>query len=373
MPVPYPAATSAPPDESTRATALRVGLVGYGLAGTTFHAPFITTTPGLTLAAVVTRDAERRAQAMRAHPGVRVVDSVDALLAQADALDLVVVASPNRSHGPVARAALDAGLGVVVDKPLTPTADEALALVRHARARRRMLTVYQNRRWDGDFVTLQALLREGALGDVHRFETRFERWRPVPKGGWREAGDPAEGGGLLLDLGSHLVDQALLLFGAATHVCAELERRRDGMAVEDDVFLSLAHASGVRTHVWLSAVAAQGGPRFRVLGSRAAWVKHGLDPQEAALKASVAAGSEGWGMEDPSAWGTLGTDDAHERRPTARGDYGGFYAGVVAALRDGAPPPVDPMDAVRTLAVLDAARASARDGGFVRIATPGEP
>jgi predicted dehydrogenase len=342
---------------------LRVGLVGYGLAGSAFHAPIIAATPGLRLSAVVTRDPGRRDQARAEHPGARLVDDADAVWSAPDALDLVVLATPNRTHVPLARAAIAAGLPVVVDKPLAPTAAEARALVEEAERRGVPLSVYHNRRWDGDVLTLRRLLADGAVGEPWRFESRFERWRPALRGGWRESEDPAEGGGLLLDLGTHLVDQALLLFGPVAHVHAELDRRRPGAAVEDDVFVALTHASGVRSHLWASATAGQPGPRFRLLGSRGAYVKHGLDPQEAALRAGGARpGSAGWGEEPREAWGLLGADDDLRPVRTEAGAYQRFYEGMAAAVRDGAPLPVDPWDAVRGLEILEAARRAAGRG-----------
>jgi scyllo-inositol 2-dehydrogenase (NADP+) len=185
---------------------IRVGLIGYGLAGSVFHAPLIAATPGMRLAMIVTSNPERVEAARAAHPAAAIVDSAERLWERADGLDLVVVASPNRTHVSLARAALAAGLPVVVDKPLAATADEGRALVDEARRLGLMLTVFQNRRWDGDFLTVRRLIAEGALGEVRRFESRFERWRPQPKTGWREQGDPAEAGGTLYDLGSHLVD-----------------------------------------------------------------------------------------------------------------------------------------------------------------------
>jgi predicted dehydrogenase len=345
---------------------LRVGLVGYGLAGASFHAPLIATTPGLRLTAVVTRDAGRRRQAAADHPGVRLVDDAAALWAGSPAqVDVVVVASPNRTHVPLARAALDAGLPVVVDKPLAATVAEARALVAHAAARGRLLTVFQNRRWDGDFLTVGRLLAEGALGTVHRFESRFERWRPTPKPGWRERGDAEEAGGLLFDLGSHLVDQACVLFGPVRHVYAELERRRPGVQVDDDGFVALTHASGVRSHLWVSAVAAGPAPRMRVLGSAGSYTKHGLDVQEEALRAGRRPDGPDWGTEPHDRWGVLAGDDGERPVPTERGDYGRYYAALVATLRDGAPVPVDARDAVAGLAVIEAARRSAATGAVV--------
>ena len=332
---------------------LRVALLGYGLAGSVFHAPYIAAADGLELAAVTTRDPERRRSAEERYPGVLVLDSPDNVFERAADFDLVVVATPNRMHVPNALAAFEAGLPVVVDKPLTPTADEARRLVDAADERGLMLTVFQNRRWDGDFLTVRQLVGEGALGTVHRFESRIDRWRPQLTGAWRE--QAAEAGGLLLDLGTHLVDQALQLFGPAELVHAEIDVRRAGAEVEDDVFLALAHESGERSHLWMSLVAAQPGPRFRVLGDRAAYVKHGEDPQEAALRAGRTPGDPGWGEEPPEAWGLLGAEEVSPV-PTVPGNYTAFYDGVARALLEGGPPPVDPADAVDVLELLEAAR-----------------
>ena len=345
----------------------RVAVVGYGVAGEFFHAPLIAVTPGLRLAAVVTGNPERGRKAAREHPGVRVVASSEELWAQASELDLVVIASPNRTHVPLARAAIDRGLAVVVDKPLAPSAAEGRELVDAARHHGVLLTVYQNRRWDGDFLTLRRLVGEGALGDVVRFESRFDRWRPVPREGWRERGSPDEAGGLLYDLGSHLIDQALLLFGPVRDVYAELDRRRPGVEVDDDAFVSLTHASGVRSHLHASVLAAEPGPRFRALGNRGAYVKHGLDVQEAALRAGARPGQAGWGEEPRERWGYLADGTAATSVRTEPGAYQHFYAAVAAALADGSPPPVDPLDAVAGLHVIEAAQRSARERRVVAI------
>lgn len=346
---------------------IRVALLGYGLAGAVFHAPFLAGVSGLRLDAIVTRDPQRVAAARRDHPGAGVLDSADAVWARAEDFDLAVVATPNRAHVSLARAALGVGLSVVVDKPLAADAASARELVDEADRRGVMLTVFQNRRWDGDFLTVQRLMREGALGEVSRFESRFERWRPEVGQGWRERADPDEGGGLLLDLGSHLVDQALVLFGPVHDVYAEVDARRAGAEVDDDVFLALTHVSGVRSHLWMSAAAAQLGPRMRVLGSRAAYVKYGLDVQEDALRAGHAVGADGWGTESEDRWGVLGTDADSAVVPTEAGAYRLFYEGVVAALRDGAPPPVDPRDAVAGLEILEAARRSGEERRVIHL------
>jgi scyllo-inositol 2-dehydrogenase (NADP+) len=346
---------------------VRVGLIGYGLAGVAFHAPLITTTPGMRLAAIVTSNPERVRQAQADHPSAAILPSAEALWARAGELDLVVVASPNRTHVPLAREALGAGLAVVVDKPMAATADEGRALVDEARRAGLLLTVFQNRRWDGDFLTVRRLMADGALGDVHRFESRFERWRPTPRAGWREQGDPAEAGGTLYDLGSHLIDQALVLFGPATHVYAEVDRRRPGVQVDDDAFVALTHASGVRSHLWMSAAAPEHGVRMRVLGSRAAYVKHGMDVQEEALRTG-ATPVAGWGEEREEAWGRLVSGDASEAVRTEPGAYPAFYARVAAALCDGGDPPVDPMDSVAALEIIHAARLSSAEGTVIRLA-----
>lgn len=339
----------------TAISPIRVGLIGYGLAGSAFHAPLVATTPGLRLSAIVTSDPARSRQAGRDHPGAEVVPDADALFRLAPHLDLVVLATPNRTHVPLALESIRAGVPVVVDKPLAPTSREALQVIEAARAAGVLCTVFQNRRWDGDFLTVRRLLGEGRLGRVHRFESRFERWRPVPKPGWRESGDPADAGGILYDLGSHLIDQATVLFGPVADVYAEVDRRRGGVEVDDDVFLALTHRSGVRSHLWMSALAAQQGPRFRLLGDAGAYVKHGLDVQEAALRAGARPADGHWGEEPRERWGVVGSEVDPTPVPTERGDYREFYRGVRAAIGEGLPPPVDPMDAVETLRVIETA------------------
>jgi scyllo-inositol 2-dehydrogenase (NADP+) len=362
-PADTPADTSADSTPGPGTGPLRVGLVGYGPAGSFFHAPLIAATPGLALDTIVTGSAERRAQARAEHPAVRFAATADELWDRAADLDLVVLASPNRTHVPLAGAALEAGLPVVVDKPIAGTAAEARALAALAHARGLLLTVFQNRRWDSDFRTLRALLADGRLGEVHRFESRFERWRPRPKGGWRESGDPAEIGGLLYDLGAHLVDQALTLFGPARRVYAESDVRRAGAGADDDSFVALTHQGGVRSHLWMSSAAGRLGPRFRVLGSTGGYVSHGLDPQEAALRAGLRPGGGAvWGAVPESDWGTVGTDGTAVPVPALPGDYPAFYSSVEAALRDGTPPPVLPLEAAAALAVIEAAHHSARTG-----------
>ncbi|MGH6656127.1 MAG: Gfo/Idh/MocA family oxidoreductase [Actinocrinis sp.] len=335
---------------------LNVAVIGYGLAGAVFHAPLIAAEPRMRVAAVVTGSRERAEQARAQHPGVRVLAHTDELFGAPELADLVVVATPNSSHAPLARASMQAGVPVVVDKPMTPTAAQAAELVATSQKTGVPLSVFQNRRWDGDFLTVRRLVEAARLGEVARFESRFERWRPTPKGGWREVGGADEAAGLLYDLGSHLVDQALHLFGPARVVHAETDARRAGVTSDDDTFVALLHDSGVRSHLWMSAVATDLGPRFRVLGSQGSYVKYGLDVQEDALRAGMRPGDPRWGRDEPSRYGVVGVPEQTETVETEPGAYESYYAGVASAILDGAPLPVDPADAVRSLGLLEDAR-----------------
>jgi scyllo-inositol 2-dehydrogenase (NADP+) len=349
---------------------LNVAVIGYGLAGAVFHAPLIAAEPRMRVAAVVTGSPERAAPAQVEHPGARVLPDAATLFETSPGqIDLVVIAAPNDAHAPLTRAALAAGHPVVIDKPATPTAAETRELLALAERAGLALSVFQNRRWDGDFLTARKLVEEGVLGDVTRYESRFERWRPVPKGGWRETGGREQAAGLLFDLGSHLVDQALTLFGPAVSVYAQLDARRQGISTDDDAFVALTHANGVRSHLWMSAVAAQSGPRLRLLGSKGAYVKYGLDGQEDALRDGARPGPDGlgaaWGAEEPEAWGTVGTDEDGHKVETEHGDYPAYYAGMAKAILDGAPVPVDPREAASALDILEAAHWSAEQNTVV--------
>ena len=342
----------------------RVGLLGYGLAGSIFHGPLIDATPGLEITTIVTADATRQERAGRAFPRARIVPSADEVWARSDEHDLVVVATATASHAALATLAVEHGLAVVVEKPLAPSVSPARALVDRARAAQVMLTVFHNRRWDAEYLTLRRLVAEGALGDVARFESRFERWRPQrAPGAWREELSADEGGGVLLDLGVHLVDQARSLLGPVTHVYGEVASRRGGS--DDDVFVALDHGPGARSHLWASAVAAAPGPRLRVLGSEAAFVVEHLDGQEDALRAGRRPDEAGFGEVPPGRWGRLVRGDEEEPVRSEPGRWAAFYGAVVRSLRHGEPPPVDPEDALETLEVLEAARRSAAEAVVV--------
>jgi predicted dehydrogenase len=345
---------------------LRVALVGFGLGGRAFHAPLIAATPGLRLATVVTSNPERRAEVTRAYPGAHVAGSVEWVWANADQHDLVVITTPNRSHVPLARAAISAGIPVVVDKPMAATSAEACELVTESRRARVPLTAYHNRRWDGELLTAQKLIASGELGTIIRFESRLDRWRPMRMAeAWRESGAAEDAGGVLYDLGPHLIDQARVLFGPVTQLYAELDRRRDGVLVEDDVFIALTHESGVHSHLWTSSVAAQVGARMRVMGTKAAYTKQSADVQEAVLRAGGGPRSLGFGEDPEAQWGLLGAGTDVRPVRTERGNYQRFYELAVPWLRDGAPAPVDPDDAVAVLQLIEAARASSAGGRVI--------
>lgn len=327
-------------------SSLRAAIAGFGLAGEVFHAPLIDAVDGIEVASILTTNPERQAKARAAYPGAKVVEDLDSLL---EGADVFVNAAPNRAHVTLSVTALERGIPVVVDKPLASSVAEGEQLVQ---AGADHLTVFQNRRFDGDFMSLQRAIESGELGTVTRLESRFERFKPEVDEGWRELADAAEGGGLLLDLGAHLVDQARVLFGPPLAVYAELDRRRPGARVEDDVFLALEHGGGVRSHLWMSAVAPLYGPRFRVSGTKAGFASDGLDPQEAQLAGGMQPGDPGYG-EGPE--GIL------------PGAYQRFYEGVVSWLRDGAAPPVDPEDSLACLRVLEAARRSAESRSVIEL------
>ena len=331
---------------------MRLAVIGYGLAGAVFHAPYIDAVDGLEVGVIVTGNEARAARARERYPDAAVVGSVD----EAWEVDAVVIATPNRFHVPLALQAIERGVPVIVDKPFAVMAADAARAVAAAEEAGVPLTVFQNRRWDGDFVTLRRLVEAGTLGDVLRFESRFERFRPAIADGWREFGAGEEGGGQLLDLGPHLVDQARLLFGHPERVYAEIARRREGATVDDEAFVALEHPGGVRSHLWMSAITAVPGSRMVVNGVGAGFVVDGLDPQEDQLLDGMQIGDPGFGEAGPARI----VDEAGERpQPLERGDYRGFYAAARDWLAGDGPAPVDPRDSVAGLEILEAARRSA--------------
>ena len=351
---------------------LRVALIGYGVAGSIFHAPLIATTPGMSIAAIVTRSPARQQQAHHDFPEAEVFATADQLWLQAPHFDLVVVAAPNRLHVPLGIAALNTRLPVVIDKPMAASVADAERLIATSQVTGKLLTVFQNRRWDNDFLTVRQLLKANMLGSITRFESRFDRYRAEPRPhAWRELPASEEAGGLLYDLGSHLIDQAVQLFGQPLQVYAEMERQRPGVQVDDDTFVALTFAHGVHAHLWMSVVARIAGPRMRLSGLRGTYEKWGLDPQENALRSGMHPGAPNWGKEPRELWGRLSTDvegihidGAIETLP---GSYESYYTLVRDALLQNGPPPVDPADALITLRIIEAAQQSAQNSTIVKI------
>lgn len=346
----------------TASAPIRTGLIGFGLSGRVFHAPLVATNPAFRLDLISTSSPERAAEARAQHPGAEIVATPAELLARAGDLDLVILASPAHTHLEQGLAALDAGAGIVIDKPFVPTVVDAKNLIAKAEETGKLLAVFQNRRWDGDFLTVKKLIAEGRLGRIHRFESTFERWGMPVRDRWQDTTTTDQGAGIAYDLGSHLVDQALQLFGPATVEQAELTTVREGGVSDDDAFISLLHASGVRSHLTMSRAAGQTGPRFRVLGDESSYSVDGLDNQEPFLKEQRWPGSDGYGVTPEAEWGLVGTGDDLTPVPTEAGDYPAFYAGVAASILDGAPAPVDPRDALEVVRIVERAHALAAAG-----------
>jgi len=337
--------------------AVKFGLVGYGAGGRIFHAPLIASAANVEFLGVVTTNAERRQELAEQRPGVAPFDSIAALAAAG--AEAVSISTPVTTHADLALEAISHGLHVVVDKPFTLTADRAREVVAAAKDRGVLLSVYQNRRFDSDFRTLRRLIDDGQFGTVRRFESRFERWAPERRPG-------AAGGGTLLDFGSHLVDQALMLNGPAVRAYAEV---RGSGELDDDFFLALHHVNGVESHLWGSWRQGAPGPRYRVAGTTGTFVVAGVDGQEDALKAgrSPAELGDEWGVEPEESWGRIFRGDEGTPVRSERGRWDLYYPAFAAAVRGAGPVPVDPADVVRNMTVLDAARESARSGQAVRL------
>lgn len=337
-----------------------VGLIGYGLAGAVYHAPLITDEPRLRLKSVATSRNEKLAKDL---PGVAAV-SVEAIFAD-PVIELIVVASPNQTHFPLAKRALESGRHVVVDKPFTITLAETDELVWLAERKGRLLSVFQNRRWDGDFRTVQKLVKEQAVGTLVYFESKFERFRPVVSTNWREEAGP--GSGLYYDLGPHLIDQALILFGTPKAIVADITRLRPAAATEDYFHLILQY-EGFRAILHGSNLVYCPGPRFTLLGDRGSFYKFELDVQERHLKEGMRPGMPNWGVAPIESEGMLYLADRTEHSiPTLPGKYEAYYGGIADALLTGANPPVTAQQARDVMVVLDAGLQSVREGCAVKI------
>jgi len=337
---------------------LRVGLIGFGYAGKTFHAPLIRATPGLELAAVASSDAGKVRAALGADAVV--FSRADELIAQAD-IDLVVVASPNATHVELATAALEAGKHVVVDKPFTADTAQAMQLAALASQRGRLLSVFHNRRWDSTTRTASKLLASGMLGEIRYAAMHYDRFRPQPVDRWKERAEA--GGGLWMDLGPHLLDEALCYFGPPLAIQADIAAVRPGAGADDSFHARLRYADGLRVDLQASMLGALPRPRLLLQGTRGTYLKQGLDPQEAALKAGLLpapADDAAWGIDAEDGIAMLGQDG--EARgiavPTENGAYPAYYRRLAEAIRGRAANPVPPEDAIAVMRLLDAGRAS---------------
>jgi len=327
---------------------IKTALVGYGSVGEKMHAPLISVCQGLELVAVVERTNEK---SKVKYPKVQIFKSFEALLAS-DSVDLIVIVTPNEFHFEQAKAALEHGKHVVVDKPVTLNSAQAIELDNLAKERKLVLSVFQNRRWDGDFRTIQKLLKEKILGQIVHFESHFDRFRPNIVDNWREKDVP--GNGITYDLGTHLVDQTLLLLGKPKWVYAEILKQRQG-AMADDFFDITLMYEGIKARVTASVMMNAVLPKFLVLGDKGSYSKYGLDVQEKAFKAGQIPEGDDWGIEQPEAWGTLFLADETVPMPTERGDYRHFYQNIADAISKGSPLSVKMEEAILALKILEAA------------------
>ncbi|MGB9405328.1 MAG: oxidoreductase [Candidatus Acidiferrales bacterium] len=337
---------------------LRVGLIGFGFTAQTFHAPVIRAVEGMKLCLILERSGALAAQR---YPEVRIARTLDEFLA-VDEIELCVIATPNASHFDLARQCLLAGRHVVVDKPFTITSLEAEELMRVAHETKRVLSVYHNRRWDGDFQTAGKLLKSGDLGRVVAYESQYDRFRPQPKpNAWREKNEP--GSGILYDLGPHLIDQAFALFGPPEAIMADVRIERDTAQV-DDAFDIAMHYPRLRVTLSSTMLACSPRPRFRIFGTRGSFVKESFDPQEDMLRRGETPGRVGWGADPEERWGTMhfldGVESTTKKVKTEAGDYCGFYANVRDAIVKGDRLTVTARDGWNVIRAIELARECSR-------------
>ncbi len=332
-----------------------VGLVGYGMSGSVFHAPLIEYLPELTLKTVVSSDPTK---VQRTYPMVSVVPTLDLLLTDTE-IALVVIATPNETHYALAKQALEAGKHVVVDKPFVLTSQQADELIALAHAHHVLLSIYQNRRWDNDFLTIRYLLETDVLGSVSTYEAHYDRYRPMVRNRWRE--QAILGSGILYDLGAHLIDQALVLFGMPASVWADIRAQRVDAKTDDYFHIVLGYPECVAI-LHSGSLVRESGPHFQVHGSKGSYLKYGLDPQEDALKAGQRPNDPAWGRENEAMYGELTTSvgdlAVKGKVPTLPGHYEAFYVGIIEAITQGKQVPVLPEDARNSIRVIEAARRS---------------
>ncbi|MGA8942125.1 MAG: oxidoreductase [Thermoactinomyces sp.] len=342
---------------------IQTGLIGFGFSGSTFHTPIIKTIKTLEITKVVSSRPEK----VKLHlPEAIVCESIDEILKD-PGIELVIITSPNQTHYSYARKALEAGKHVVVEKPFVLNTKEADDLIRLADKNRRLLSVYQNRRFDSDFLTLQKCISQGILGKIHTYKAHYDRYRPQVRERWREMDLP--GSGLLYDLGSHLIDQALLLFGKPQTVYADLLKQRPGAKAIDYFHLVLGYESGLRVILQAGCLVKSPGPRFEVHGSKGTFVKYGLDPQEEQLKQGLTPASPGWGQENPEQFAKVQFEKEglqfSATISSLAGCYENYYHQIAEAIRAGCKPPVTAEEARETIRVIEAAMTSSAEGRLV--------
>jgi scyllo-inositol 2-dehydrogenase (NADP+) len=343
---------------------INVGLVGFGLAGQVFHAPLIHANPHLRLTHIVQR---RGSESERKYPQAKVIRDVDALLAE-PSVDLIIVATPNRSHFEIAARSLHAGKHVVVDKPFTIASIEADELIALSRKVDRVLSVFHNRRWDGDFLTVGQILDQKLLGRLAEFESRFDRFRPrIRASVWREEAGP--GSGVLFDLGPHLIDQAIVLFGRPEGIYADMRQQRDGAVTVDSFEVHLEY-SALKVTLKAGSLVCEPSPRFVLSGTEGSYIKFGLDPQEEALKQGGSPAEPNWGAEPERAWGTHATCDgvvARAKYPTLAGRYPAYYTNVYRAISKQEELAVQPDQARDVIRLIELAQQSALEKRMIAV------
>ncbi|WP_089964566.1 oxidoreductase [Lihuaxuella thermophila] len=332
---------------------IKIGLIGFGFSGATFHAPVIQAVRDLKIHTVVSSQPDK---VKRQLPEATVVSSVDELLRDPE-IELVVITTPNETHFPFAKAALQAKKHVVVEKPFVIHVEEADELIRLAEKQGCLLSVYHNRRWDNDFLTIQSCIESGLLGEIHTYEAHFDRYRPEVRNRWREQNLP--GSGILYDLGSHLIDQALQLFGLPHSVTADLMEQRPGAQTTDYFHLVLGYGGGRRVILHSGSMVKNPGPRYQVHGTKGSFIKYGMDSQEESLKRGAKPGDPGWGEDFPEQYGTITTSvnglELTGTIQTLRGSYETYYHKMAAAIRERAPLPVTAQEARETIRIIQAA------------------
>ncbi len=340
------------------APAIRTALIGFGLGGRVFAAPFLEADRAYSLKAIVTSNPAQASAAAVQYPGARILPTASQVLSRSRDLDLVVLATPPETHPGLGAAVLAAGLHLVIDKPFVLHTAEGETLLAQARAADRLLTVYHHRRWDSDFLTVKRVIRSGALGEVREFAAHFDWWRPSGVSSWGAEHPVTRSGEMLADLGTHLIDQAIQLFGPVEEATGGPAAGESGR-VDDEVHVLLRHASGIRSHLTMDPLPNMPVPRFRVVGTAATYEKWGLDPQASDIEAGVLPTHPEFGRESREEWGRIITRDAVHSIEPERGSYGEFFRLLARAIRGEGPIPVDPEDALEVVRLIERIRAGA--------------